>query len=304
MDYATLYLDDGSVLISGGFNDDYSPVNDLMRENGSWSVMPDLPLGMSRHALVQISPLEILILGGSSKKSNKGETWKLYLSNGTLVGKAAMNKARFATQAGKATINGETFVLAVGGFNERTIEMYDINEDKWTMRENLILPYDLWGARVAAVDGKMTLLGGLTSNPVQSFSEKVLQLDADFGWTYLQDMPVAAAHNRIVPVKRDYGAPEEDCFANNDFSGGNPNLVPYSFASDFFVKASVDTELHWTKLLIPLPKMYRHTVSLKKSFISCQNLTNNQFPYSPRSGVSGWSPWGLFVCLFVCLFVF
>ena len=79
---------------------------------------PNLPFGVSNHAMVQVSPRAIYLIGGFQDGIITNKTWIIDPTNNFEVRKGpSLNEPRILHSCGKLMLNNKVYIVVAGGQN-------------------------------------------------------------------------------------------------------------------------------------------------------------------------------------------
>ena len=150
-------LDDGKVIMSGGFND----VNDVMNVDGSWTTTEFLEQATHSHACAPLSSSKFMILGGHDGTNPLATTYIFDLDTNTRTLKAPMSMARVGPAAGTITTSqGRQRVIVAGYVFGDSVAFYDVASDSWEDTGHALFGgYSL----ARTIENQFYFIGGYTS---------------------------------------------------------------------------------------------------------------------------------------------
>ena len=87
---------------------------------------PNLPFGVSSHAMVQVSPKAIYLIGGFQDDIITNKTWIIDPTNNFEVRKGpSLNEPRILHSCGKLMLNNKVYIVVAGGQNTDSDGWYD-----------------------------------------------------------------------------------------------------------------------------------------------------------------------------------
>ncbi|CAH1237931.1 KLHL24 [Branchiostoma lanceolatum] len=145
----------------------------------------------------------IMISGGTLSRETLGDTWIYEPHVGLWKAVAAMNAPRYFHTL--SVLHGK--VYAIGGSSDRDVlncvEVYSPASNNWSLC-SACLPERLWNHTAVSVDGKMYVIGGVTSSG--EGCSKVLSCafsDANEDWRHVSSLPEAMRWVTAAAVQSD-----------------------------------------------------------------------------------------------------
>ena len=134
-------------LIGGGFHyveQSLSTSEIFNSETKEITSGPTMPVKISHHCVVELGPDKFLLIGGYQKEILSNDTWKIHMDGHVPFSKGpSMIKARAKHSCAKMNINGSIYIVAVGGYHTKTVELLNISQMQNWIRGNIHLKCDI-----------------------------------------------------------------------------------------------------------------------------------------------------------------
>ena len=134
--------------VSGGGAPD-SDMTDFLDKDDIWTQGPTMPFFHRGHAKVAISDHQVYVFGGVYHANFIYDDLTQGFTN-----KAPYNFVKVSSGAARMTLDGRDVVIALPPEGDDRVEVYDIKDNYWKIRDDLRLPYILFNSPTVVIDNR------------------------------------------------------------------------------------------------------------------------------------------------------
>ncbi len=169
VDAAAAQLQDGKILVTGGFDGSYLNSAEMLTEDGWESNMPSLPVTIGAHCMVTVNSTTVMAIGGFQNGEYSGKTFYFTLGEDSWTeGPELKNKRRFHS-CGNIRRNKESqemSIIVAGGSDDSylsSVEILDEDSNEWQTGPELPIE-SFYSQMVEDQNGGVILIGGKSSS--------------------------------------------------------------------------------------------------------------------------------------------
>ena len=160
---ASVMLQDGSVLVSGGYGDSRLQSSEVLTASAlSWSAAIELPSVRSAHCMLQLTTGQLFLHGGSTGSGSVGDT---YISTDMRTWERRRSSKK--TRQYHACVEHDGYIWLADG----TTEKYDLKTNSWTYGSDLP-NYSYFPGVLMSNYGLMTYTGGPGNKNIYQLNAK------------------------------------------------------------------------------------------------------------------------------------
>ncbi len=170
---AAAHLKDGKLLLTGGFNETGSNLNnaEMFTEEGWESNIPSLPLTIQSHCMVTVNSTTVMVIGGRQNGNYiSGKTFYFTFGEESWTEGPELKNKRSHHSCGKIRRNKESqemSIIVAGGYDGSaylsSVEILDEGSNEWQTGPEL--PFGIDGSQmVEDQNGGVVLIGGVSSS--------------------------------------------------------------------------------------------------------------------------------------------
>ena len=167
-DAAATQLQDGRLLVTGGYNPASSYLNsaEMLTEQGWESTVPSLPVIISEHCMVTLNSTTVMAIGGYQNEHYSGKTFYFTVGEESWTEGPVLKNKRSGHSCGKIRKNKESpemSIIVAGGFNGSSylssVELLNVGSNEWQRGSEL--PFGIGDSQmVEDQNGGVVLIGG------------------------------------------------------------------------------------------------------------------------------------------------
>jgi hypothetical protein len=196
VDAAAAKLKDGKLLVTGGRDSSFSPLNsaEMLTEDGWDSNIPSLPVTISGHCMVTVNSTTVMAIGGRQNGQYfSGKTFYFTFGEESWTEGPELKIKRSSHSCGKIKRNKdsqEMSIIVAGGWDGSSrlssVEILDEGSNEWQTGPELPFGIDL-SQMVEDQNGGAVLIGG-SSSSVGSLDTlyQLTHLGQDAMWTKME----------------------------------------------------------------------------------------------------------------------
>jgi hypothetical protein len=168
---AAAQFEDGQLLVTGGYNGSYSPLNsaELLTEEGWERKIPSLPVTIHGHCMVTINSTTVIAIGGWQNGQTSGKTFYITLGEKSWTEGTELKYNRGWHSCGKIRRNKESQEMSIivagghdGSSSLSSVENLDEGSNEWQTGPEL--PFGIFATQmVEHQNGGVVLIGGAAS---------------------------------------------------------------------------------------------------------------------------------------------
>ncbi len=165
---AAAQLQDGKLLVTGGFDDSGSDLNsaEILTEEGWESNIPSLPVTIYAHCMVTVNSTTVMAIGGTQNNQYSGKTFYFTVGEESWTEGPELKSKREWHSCGKIRRNKESQEMSIivaggygGGSYLSSVEILDEGSNEWQTGPEL--PFGIWFSQmVEDQNGGVVLIGG------------------------------------------------------------------------------------------------------------------------------------------------
>jgi hypothetical protein len=166
---AAAQLQDGKLLVTGGYGDSTLNFAEMLTEEGWDSYIPSLPVIIAAHCIVTVNSTTVMVIGGSQNGQVSGKTFYLTFGEESLTEGPELKNKRFYHSCGKIRRNKESqemSIIVAGGYDVSylsSVEILDEGSNEWQTGPEL--PFGVIDSpMVEDQNGGVVLIGGESSS--------------------------------------------------------------------------------------------------------------------------------------------
>jgi hypothetical protein len=170
---AAAQLQDGKILVTGGYDGSYLKSAEMLTEEGWESNIPSLPVTINRHCMVTVNSTTVMVIGGYQNGQDfSGKTFYFTFGEESWTEGPGLKNKRESHSCGKIRRNKESqemSIIVAGGYVVgssylSSVEILDEGSYEWQTSPEL--PFGIRSSQmVEDQNGGVVLIGG-TSYPV------------------------------------------------------------------------------------------------------------------------------------------
>jgi N-acetylneuraminic acid mutarotase len=203
---AATQLQDGKLLVTGGFNDSGPPVNsaEMLTEEGWESNVPSLPVTIYSHCMVTVNSTTVMVIGGIQNGQYSGKTFYFTFGEESWTEGLELNHKRTGNSCGKIKRNKESqemSIIVAGGYDNSHLSSIEIlNEGSNEWQTGPELPFGIgYSQMVEDQNGGVVLIGGRSSSV--SNLDTIYQLPhggQDVAWTKMEQKMITGRNQHTA----------------------------------------------------------------------------------------------------------
>jgi hypothetical protein len=169
---AAAQLQNGKLLVMGGFDESGSPVNsaEMLTEEGWESNIPSLPVTITRHCMFTVNSTTVMAVGGIQNNLYSGKTFYFTLGEESWTEGPELKKERIYHSCGRIRRNKESqemSIIVASGYDGSSllssVEILDEGSNEWQTGPEL--PFGAIDSQmVEDQNGGVVLIGGISSS--------------------------------------------------------------------------------------------------------------------------------------------
>jgi hypothetical protein len=189
---AAAQLQDGKLLVTGGFNGPSLNTTEMLTEEGWESNIPSLPVTISAHCMVTVNSTTVMAIGGYQNGQWSGKTFYFTFGEGSWTEGPELKNKRYLHSCGKIRRNKESQEMSIfvaGGYDGSSlssVEILDEGSNEWQTGSEL--PFGIYGSQMVEDQNRgVVLIGG--RSPSVGYLDTLYQIPhggLDAVWTKME----------------------------------------------------------------------------------------------------------------------
>ncbi len=167
---AAAQLQDGKLLVTGGYDGSYLNSAEMLTEEGWDSNIPSLPVTIGYHCMITVNSTTVMAIGGYQNGQTSGKTFYFTFGEGSWTEGPDLKNKRWYHSCGKIRRNIESQEISIfvaggtDGFSYlSSVEILDEGSNEWQTGPEL--PFGIWESQmVEDQNGGVVLIGGRSSS--------------------------------------------------------------------------------------------------------------------------------------------
>jgi N-acetylneuraminic acid mutarotase len=168
---AAAQLQDGKLLVTGGYNGSYLKSAEMLTEEGWKTNIPSLPVNIAYHCMVTVNSTTVMAIGGIQNRQYSGKTFYFTFGEECWTEGPELKNKRIYHSCGKIRRNKESqemSIIVAGGLDSgssylSSVEILDEGSNEWQTGPEL--PFGIAESQmVEDQNGGVVLIGGRSSS--------------------------------------------------------------------------------------------------------------------------------------------
>ncbi len=203
---ATAQLQDGKVLVAGGYNiSDVMNSVEMLTEEGWESNIPSLPVTLIGHCMVTVNSTTVMVIGGEQNGQESGNTFFFTFGKESWTEGPALKFKRVYHSCGKIRRNKaskEMSIIVAGsasGFSSvfSSVEILDEGSNDWLAGPKL--PFGIYFSEmVEDQNGGVVLIGGVSKYDTLDTIYQLPHGGQDAGWTKMEQKMKTGRYQHVA----------------------------------------------------------------------------------------------------------
>ncbi len=204
---ATAQLQDGKLLVTGGYNvSDVMNSVEMLTEDGWETNIPSLPVTLIGHCMVTVNSTTVMVIGGEQNGQYSGKTFYFTFGEESWTEGPELKEERVYHSCGKIRKKKESQEMSIivagsaSGFSSvfSSVEILDEGSNEWLAGPKL--PFGIYFSEmVEDQNGGVVLIGGVSKSSV--ILDTLYQLPhggQDAGWTKMEQKMKAGREQHVA----------------------------------------------------------------------------------------------------------